>query len=112
MALIKCPECKKDVSDQASSCVFCGRPLKRKNRMSGFALFGFAISVTSVVLFLIGFLGIIGFTLSLIGLVICKKKGRSGTGLAIAGMIIGFISTAFFAVWSYYLNSLFGNITW
>jgi hypothetical protein len=27
MALIKCPECGKDVSDQAVSCPHCGRPL-------------------------------------------------------------------------------------
>lgn len=30
MALIKCPECKKEVSDQATVCIHCGYPLKTK----------------------------------------------------------------------------------
>lgn len=28
MALIKCPECEKDISDQTSKCVHCGYQLK------------------------------------------------------------------------------------
>lgn len=28
MALIKCPDCNKEVSDAAPSCIHCGRPLK------------------------------------------------------------------------------------
>lgn len=31
MALIPCPECKKEISDQAEHCVGCGFPLKRRN---------------------------------------------------------------------------------
>lgn len=27
MALIKCPECTKDVSDKAATCPFCGHPI-------------------------------------------------------------------------------------
>ncbi len=30
MALIKCPECGKDVSDKAAACPFCGNPLSEK----------------------------------------------------------------------------------
>lgn len=30
MALIQCPECKKEVSDQAAVCIHCGYPLKTK----------------------------------------------------------------------------------
>ena len=30
MALIKCPECGKEVSDKAESCIHCGNPLKDK----------------------------------------------------------------------------------
>jgi len=29
MALISCPECKKEVSDQATSCPQCGHPLRQ-----------------------------------------------------------------------------------
>ena len=28
MALIKCPECGKEISDKAESCIYCGYPLK------------------------------------------------------------------------------------
>ena len=31
MALIKCPECGKEVSDQAKTCIHCGAPLNVKN---------------------------------------------------------------------------------
>lgn len=31
MALIPCPECKKEISDQAEACPNCGFPLNRKN---------------------------------------------------------------------------------
>ena len=31
MALIKCPECAQDVSDQAASCPQCGYPIQRTN---------------------------------------------------------------------------------
>ena len=29
MALTKCPDCEKEISDQATSCVHCGRPMRR-----------------------------------------------------------------------------------
>ena len=29
MALINCPDCGKDISDQAASCIYCGCPLKQ-----------------------------------------------------------------------------------
>jgi len=32
MALIKCPECLNEVSDQAISCPHCGYPLKKENK--------------------------------------------------------------------------------
>ena len=32
MALIKCPECGKEVSDKAKICVHCGYPLKDKTK--------------------------------------------------------------------------------
>lgn len=28
MSLVKCPECQKEVSDKAKSCVYCGYPIK------------------------------------------------------------------------------------
>ncbi len=35
MALIKCPECGRDISDQAEICIGCGCPIKRKTDDSG-----------------------------------------------------------------------------
>ena len=32
MALIKCPECGKEISDKAISCPNCGLPLRREDR--------------------------------------------------------------------------------
>jgi len=31
MALIKCPECGKEISDKAESCIYCGYPLNKSN---------------------------------------------------------------------------------
>ena len=29
MALVTCPDCKSEISDQAASCIKCGRPMSR-----------------------------------------------------------------------------------
>ena len=36
MALIKCPECEKEISDKAKSCPHCGCPLNEDNSMSSY----------------------------------------------------------------------------
>ena len=35
MALVKCPECNKEVSDQAHNCPHCGYPLKKPTKHVG-----------------------------------------------------------------------------
>ena len=30
MALIKCPECKKEISDKATQCIHCGCPIEKE----------------------------------------------------------------------------------
>ena len=35
MALIKCPECRKEISDQANECVHCGYPISKQPKCSG-----------------------------------------------------------------------------
>jgi hypothetical protein len=42
MALIKCSECGRTVSDQAKACVGCGAPLKRRSKLDGFKAFNLA----------------------------------------------------------------------
>lgn len=32
MALTNCPDCSKEVSDQAAQCIHCGAPIKKKSR--------------------------------------------------------------------------------
>lgn len=32
MALIKCPECGKQISDKATVCIGCGYPINKKNK--------------------------------------------------------------------------------
>ncbi len=40
MALLPCPECQKQVSDQASACPSCGLPLGRKALRRRLAVLG------------------------------------------------------------------------
>lgn len=35
MALIKCPECGKEISDKAPACIHCGYPLQNQNANTG-----------------------------------------------------------------------------
>lgn len=34
MALIKCPECGREISDQSDHCIYCGFPLKNNNQLN------------------------------------------------------------------------------
>ena len=34
MAMINCPECGKEISDQAASCINCGYPIKQQNEIT------------------------------------------------------------------------------
>jgi ribosomal protein L37E len=65
MALIKCPECKKEISDKAKSCPSCGyepnpqpkspkQPTKKKSTGSGCGTFIVVIGVLIFILYLIG----------------------------------------------------------
>jgi hypothetical protein len=39
MAIIQCPECNKDISDKAISCINCGYPLQGAEKKQGKAIF-------------------------------------------------------------------------
>lgn len=43
MALIKCPECGKEVSDQSKKCQYCGYPFKKNNKKIAVLVCGVAI---------------------------------------------------------------------
>lgn len=53
MAMIKCPECGKEVSDQADQCVLCGYVLKTKKKMGKLPIIAGAAVVLLLALFVI-----------------------------------------------------------
>jgi len=112
MALINCPECNKEISDKAVSCVGCGYPIeiqkndKIKEESKSFltnenqndttidnsklkfnrcAIAGF---ILSFFMFLFSPICIISIYLSYTGLKQIKTSGERGRKLAIAGLII------------------------
>lgn len=77
MALIKCPECEKEMSEDASQCPACGKPnkklrnKKRSNYQGGGCLMfiiGGALCIISP--FLGGIVAIVGLVVLLVGLFI------------------------------------------
>jgi hypothetical protein len=79
MALIQCPECKKEVSTAANACVHCGHPLQKEQpqkivRVGGRSeLIGFLLILAAILSpwFELGkfgiLLGVIGFGVFLAG---------------------------------------------
>ncbi len=63
MAIIKCPECDKEISDQSRKCIHCGYPLKRKKSNGNSSKITIIIIAVLLVLFaiIVGFL-VIFFT--------------------------------------------------
>ena len=52
MALIKCSECNKDVSDKATSCPHCGHPINSRKYLSKYSTKQIAIgSIVAVILY-------------------------------------------------------------
>lgn len=95
MALIKCPECGKEVSDNAEICVNCGFPIikntnqKKKNKkQSIYGIIGFVVSLVGMCFGLYEgiFLWIVSLAFSVAG---CMEKGKKH-GFAIVGNIISF----------------------
>lgn len=86
MALIRCPECKKQVSDQAKSCPHCGMKLKAQKSEGDKSGRAVAIVVTTVVLILAALVMFLAFGREMIGKNLtnayneyCKGKTSSTT---------------------------------
>lgn len=88
-----CSNCGAQIDDQSRFCDLCGTPVtpgsqpvvtvetdQEKPPFSGFCIAGFIMPFL--------FLGAIGLPLSLIGFFECKKNGKRGKGLGIAGIIL------------------------
>lgn len=76
MALITCPDCKKEVSDKAPNCPGCGRP------MSSFSSKSVQTKRKG------GKYEAIGFLLIVSGMIMCFIAGTLGALLIICGFII------------------------
>jgi uncharacterized membrane protein HdeD (DUF308 family) len=60
MALINCPECQKEISDQATACPHCGHPMKRPTTIEATGKKWKGIQLFSGIAFIIGIFWCIG----------------------------------------------------
>ena len=97
-----CSHCGAEVMDDAVLCTKCGcwlnnntmaTAVQPKAKMNVCALVGFIISMVSIVLFFIDFIGLLalaGMIVSLVGLTQLNiKTEQRGKGFAIAGLVVG-----------------------
>lgn len=128
MALIKCSECGKEVSNKADSCPHCGNPItkkantkyceycgdkmpanaekcphcysdnipRKKEKTNICATLGLVFGLVAMFINPLALFGTAAVVLSCIGSVQIKNNGDKGTGYAIAGFILGFISIGYF----------------
>lgn len=93
MAMIYCKECGKEISDKADKCPYCGCPMQPNNYVRQESLSKSkegktsSLSITALVLSILGVTFIIGIILAIIDL--CKKDGRKKTCSIIALVISG-----------------------
>ena len=113
MALTKCDECMREVSDRAEACPHCGfriapyaspvatTPIVVQaggKETSGLAIAGFVFA------FLFPFLGLLLSFLALID-ISANKATKSGDGLAVAGLLFSGIAVYFWvASWSWLMS--------
>ena len=107
MALIKCPDCKREVSDKAMSCLSCGYPLEQVTTPEATAAAttvkrGKGIQLASLGAILVGIVTAAGMTsqgrvtfgalLILVGLIgVLAGKANKYLLAAAAGVLLGFI---------------------
>jgi uncharacterized membrane protein YvbJ len=80
MALISCPECRREISDQALSCPGCGYPIKAKSEQTSFptgtavktagGVFAAWLTAPWIARLVVGVVGLIAlFTFLIVGIV-------------------------------------------
>ena len=98
-----CPKCGKQIDQKALYCSSCGTevrfvPSTESERAttnlpySAMSVAGFITSIVSLFISLWGSIGIVGFILSVLGLVDCSNHCKRGKGLAVAGVVTGILS--------------------
>lgn len=113
MALTKCDECFREVSDRSETCPHCGLRVSQHNppppappvavhatgkETSGLAIAGFVFA------FLFPFLGLLLSFFALID-ISANKATKSGDGLAVAGLLFSGIAVYFWvSSWSWLVS--------
>ena len=116
----KCPNCGKNIDNNANFCVNCGSKqtkeaeikeektttVESKNTVpvNGLSITGFVLSMIS--LLCCGLLSPLGLIFSIIGVAKTEKEDTTGKGLAIAGIIISSIMLLLFIIMLLTLNTL------
>lgn len=128
MALITCPECERDVSDQAEKCPNCGFPVQDMKqtrdpyeftsdqfdsrpvrpddeKLSNYGLYGFILAIISLFLpvpIIDAIIAVVAIVLAVAGLKASKR------GFAIAGLVIGILAligaVSLYASGDYYIG--------
>ncbi len=94
MALIKCSECGREISDKASVCMNCGNPIEnneciKENKVEKYdiiSLCGFIISLIAIFVSLWGLFTILGLVLSIIGFI--NVTNNNYKLLSVVGIIV------------------------
>lgn len=91
MAMIKCRECGKDISDQAEMCPHCGCSINSNknsvgtnNSTDGFCLGGMITGICSFFIDFFGLVSLTGLVISIIGLT--RAQGKNKT-FAVVGIV-------------------------
>lgn len=123
MALISCPCCSQHVSDQATVCPNCGHPLLAAAKTSAAPLGNVAAVRTSSAAIVSLIFGLLSWcALPIIGAIIAVITGHSardeirnapvgsieGDGLAIAGLVLGWVHLVLFALVLSLIFGIFG----
>lgn len=88
-----CPSCGAAVTEAYPGQVSGAAPRPRTASSNGLAVAGFVVSLVSLLINFLGIVGIVGLILSGIGLSQASREGDNRRGMALAGVIIGALST-------------------
>ncbi len=99
-----CPSCGTAATEAYPGQVSSAAPRPQATSSNGLVVAGFVVSLVSLLINFLGLVGIVGLVLSGIGLSQVSREGGSRRGMALAGVIIGAVST----LWSVFnLFSIF-----
>ena len=97
--MMYCPKCGAIIPDESSFCPKCGAAVQppaepKKFSYNLLSIIGFSLSILAL-LWLGGIVGTAAIILSVIGFIQCKKNCEKGKEFAVAGIVIGAVSTVY-----------------